>query len=76
MADLTYPEGPITMFLAGDDADVKAVVTRLGEDLGFEPVGAGTLTMARHLEPLALLGINLAVVQNLGRDIAFKLIRR
>jgi hypothetical protein len=64
------------MFIAGDDADAKAVASRLAEDLGFEPIDSGGLKVARFLEPLALLWVNLAVVQNLGRDIAFKLIRR
>ncbi len=76
MADSTYPEGPATMFIAGDDANAKAAVTRLAEDLGFEVVDSGPLLMARFLEPLAMLWIRLAIVQNLGRDIAFKLIRR
>jgi hypothetical protein len=31
---------------------------------------------ARYLEALAMLWIHLAVVQNLGRNIAFKLVRR
>ncbi len=76
MADPAYPDGPITMFLAGDDADAKAVVVRLARDLGFEPLDSGGLMAARYLEPLALLWIHPASVQNLGRDIAFKLIRR
>ena len=33
MADSAYPNGPISMFIAGDDADAKAVVSRLAEDL-------------------------------------------
>jgi NADPH-dependent F420 reductase len=76
MADPAYPNGPISMFIAGDDPDAKAVASRLAEDLSFEPVDSGGLAVARFLEPLALLWIHLAVVQNLGRDIAFRLIRR
>jgi predicted dinucleotide-binding enzyme len=76
MANPAYPGGPISMFIAGADADAKAVVSRLAEDLGFESVDSGGLTVARYLEPLAMLWIHLAMVQNLGRDIAFKLIRR
>ena len=64
------------MFIAGDDTEAKAVVTGLAGDLGFEAIDSGALTIARYLEPLALLWINLAMVQNLGRDIAFKLVRR
>jgi 8-hydroxy-5-deazaflavin:NADPH oxidoreductase len=76
MANTVYLDEPVTMFLAGDDAEAKTVVGRLAEELGFEAIDTGGLTMARYLEPLAMLWIHLAVVQNLGRDIAFKLIRR
>ena len=38
MADPIYPSGPIPTFIAGDDADAKAVVNRLAGDLGFEAV--------------------------------------
>ncbi len=76
MADPIYHGEPITMFICGDDTEAKAVVTRLAEDLGFEVVDSGALSVARYLEPLAMLWIHLAVVQKLGRDIAFKLVRR
>jgi predicted dinucleotide-binding enzyme len=65
-----------TMFYCGDDAAAKAVGARLAADLGFDPVDAGKLDQARLLEPLALLWIRLAYVQNQGRDIAFKLMKR
>ena len=64
------------MFLCGDDVEAKAMVTQLGEDLGFEMLDAGPLTIARLLEPLAMLWIPLAVFQSLGPDIAFTLQRR
>ena len=76
MADPIYQSERITMFICGDDARAKEIVTGLAEDLGFEVVDAGALTVARFLEPLAMLWVHLAVVQNLGRDIAFKLLRR
>ena len=65
-----------TMFLCGDDVEAKAMVTQLGEDLGFEMLDAGPLTIARLLEPLAMLWIYLAVFQGLGPGIAFTLQRR
>jgi hypothetical protein len=48
------------MFLCGNDADAKKVVTGLVAGLGFEPVDAGPLTQARYLEPLAMLWISMA----------------
>ena len=65
-----------TMFLCGDDVEAKAMVTQLGADLGFEMLNAGPLTIARLLEPLAMLWISLAYIQGLGPGIAFKLLRR
>jgi predicted dinucleotide-binding enzyme len=76
MADPIYHGERITMFIAGDNAEAKDIVTGLADDLGFEVVDAGDLTVARYLEPLAMLWIRLATVQKLGRDIAFKLLRR
>jgi predicted dinucleotide-binding enzyme len=64
------------MFVCGDDAARKPAVLRLAEDLGFEAVDAGDLTIARLLEPLAMLWIHLANRQKLGLDIAFGLLRR
>jgi predicted dinucleotide-binding enzyme len=64
------------MFLAGDDDAAKAVVLKLGEALGFEMVDAGGLGIARLLEPVAMLWVHLAFKRGIGRDFAFKLLRR
>ena len=76
MVDPIYHGERITMFICGDNAKSKDIVTGLAEDLGFEVVDAGDLTAARYLEPLAMLWVDLAVGQKLGRDVAFKLVRR
>ena len=76
MHDPRYGSQAATMFLCGDDVEAKAMVTQLGEALGFEMLDAGPLTIARLLEPLAMLWIHLAVFQGLGPDIAFTLQRR
>jgi hypothetical protein len=76
MAAPIYNGEPITMFICGDDEDAKASVAGLARDLGFEAVDVGPLHAARFLEPMALVWIQLAAVQGLGRDIAFKLVRR
>jgi predicted dinucleotide-binding enzyme len=65
-----------TLFYCGDNAEAKAVVARLGEEMGFEPVDSGPLKNARCLEPMALLWAQLAVPLGMGFDIAFKLVRR
>lgn len=76
MANPRYNGGAATMFLCGDDELAKAAVWQLAEELGFEPVDAGSLSAARHLENLALLWIHLAQVNGLGRNVAFRLVRR
>lgn len=76
MANPRYGDDSATMFYCGDDSAAKAVAARLAEDLGFEAVDAGSLSQARLLEPLALLWVHLAVKQRMGREIAFRLMRR
>ena len=49
----------IDAFVAGDDAEAKQAVLRLAEQIGFRPVDAGGLKMARALEGMALLNIQL-----------------
>jgi hypothetical protein len=76
MANPVYIGQPTMMPFCGDDALAKAAIYQLAEELGFEPVDAGGLTAARHLENLALFWIHLANVNGFGRDIAFRLLRR
>ena len=76
MADPVYPQGRAAMVLAGNDAAAKAVASALATDLGFEALELGGLEGARYLEPAAMLWIKLAIVQKLGRNVAFGLLRR
>jgi predicted dinucleotide-binding enzyme len=64
------------LFLCGDDTPSKRVVGELAADIGFDVVDIGSLANARMLENLALLWIELALRQELGPNIAFKLLRR
>lgn len=65
-----------TGFFCGDDRPAKAKVSGLIEETGLDPLDVGPLMMARYLEPLALLMINLGFNQRMGADIAFRLLRR
>jgi predicted dinucleotide-binding enzyme len=76
MENPRYSEGPATMFYCGDDTQAKSAAKTLAADLGFDPVDAGPLRIARLLEPYAMLWIHLAVGQKMGRDFAFRLMRR
>ncbi len=76
MENPAYGEGAATMLYAGDDGDAKSVAHQLAADLGFEPQDAGPLAASALLESLALLWITLAYPRGLGREIAFRLMRR
>lgn len=51
--------GPLDVFVAGDDGQAKALVSRFIESLGLRPMDAGPLPMARALENAALLQLGL-----------------
>ncbi|HLN09692.1 MAG TPA: NAD(P)-binding domain-containing protein [Xanthobacteraceae bacterium] len=70
-----FPAKPM-MPMASDDAEAKAIVAMLAEELGFEAIDAGALKAARLLEPLALFWIKQAYAQKFGRSFAFSLVRR
>lgn len=76
MADPIYNGEPATMFICGDDAEAKTVVSGLAADLGFDVADTGPLSTARYVEPLAMVWIHLAIVQKQGRQIAFKIVKR
>lgn len=76
MADPVYGDHKATLFYCGDDAGAKQQVGRLIADLGFEPVDAGPLRIARYIEPLAMLYIHLAVFEKWGGNCAFKIVKR
>jgi predicted dinucleotide-binding enzyme len=58
MANPAAAGGPVSIPLAGDDADAKARVAPLARALGFEPVDAGPLANARHIEHMAMLYVS------------------
>lgn len=76
MDDPAFPQGAASLFMAGDDADAKALTAELGKALGFESVDVGPLTQSRGLEALAWLWISMAVMHGYGREIAFNLVKR
>jgi hypothetical protein len=76
MANPLFGHQKASMFVCGDDADAKNVVCNLARDLGFEPCDCGLLRIARYLEPLAMLWIELAYTQGFGREFAFTLLKR
>jgi predicted dinucleotide-binding enzyme len=63
------------MFICGDDDDAKKVTAELVSQLGFETIDAGDLTLARLIEPYALIWIHLALRRGFGTNFAFGLLR-
>lgn len=76
MANPKYEGQAATLFYCGDDPKAKEVVRQLASDLDFDPVDAGPLSIARYLEPLAMLYIHLAIKQGWGSQSAFRIMRR
>jgi predicted dinucleotide-binding enzyme len=56
----------------GDDPDAKGLAARLIRDVGFDPVDAGPLRIARYLEPFTLLVAQLAYEGDGGPELAYR----
>jgi len=76
MADPAFASAKPVMFVAGDEPEGKRVVLDLVAALGFEAFDVGELSLARLLEPYAMLWIHLMARRKFGRQFAFGLLRR
>ena len=56
----------------GDDQQAKHVAAKLIKDVGFEPLDAGPLRIARYAEPFALLVAQLAYEGTEGPELAYR----
>ncbi|AQT79414.1 dinucleotide-binding enzyme [Mycolicibacterium litorale] len=74
MAHPVFDADPV-MFVCADDPAAKDVVIQLVAGLGFDPVDIGDLSLARLLEPFALLWIHLALRCGFGTDFGFATLR-
>lgn len=64
-----------SQLFCGDDATAKAQVAGLITELGFEPVDAGPLRVARYLEPFGMLSGVLAYETDQGPEWAYRCAR-
>jgi predicted dinucleotide-binding enzyme len=71
-----YGNDVADMVLCGNHAEDKRVVKKLAEDCGFNVYDIGGLDKEPTTEQAALLWGSLAFGAGLGRDIAFKVLRR
>lgn len=76
MVDPQFPDGPPDMFLCGNDAEAKRVVTGLCNELGWPSVfDIGGIDGARQLEELAMLWIRVGFLSR-NWNAAFRLLRK
>jgi len=61
-----------TLIYCGDDRRAKDVAARLIRDVGFEPLDAGPLRIARYTEPFTLLIAQLAYEGDRGPEVAYR----
>jgi predicted dinucleotide-binding enzyme len=61
-----------SLIYCGDDARSKRVAAKLIRDVGFEPLDAGPLRIARYTEPFTLLIAQLAYEGAKGPELAYR----
>jgi predicted dinucleotide-binding enzyme len=61
-----------SLVYCGDDANSKAIAAKLIRDVGFDPVDAGPLRIARYTEPFAMLIAQLAYEGLGGPELAYR----
>ena len=64
------------MLIAGDDPAAKQNVSKLAEELGWQPIDAGPLSSALHLEHMTLLWIKMARVAGRGPNFVWAMLER
>ena len=75
MIDPQFPGGPPTMFICGNDAVAKAMVTGLLTELGWETADMGAVEAARAIEPLCMLWLIPGFTQGQWAH-AFKMLKK
>lgn len=77
LANVRYGDQVADMFMAGGSGAAKATVRDLVKAVGFaDAIDLGGDEKVPILEGFALVWIDLAIFQKMGRGIAFKLLRR
>jgi 8-hydroxy-5-deazaflavin:NADPH oxidoreductase len=61
-----------SLVYCGEEPDSKGIAAKLIRDVGFDPVDAGPLTIARYTEPFALLVAQLAYEGKGGPELAYR----
>lgn len=61
-----------SLVYCGDHRQSKSVAAELIRDVGFDPIDAGPLSIARYTEPFALLVAQLAYAGESGPELAYR----
>jgi predicted dinucleotide-binding enzyme len=61
-----------SLVYCGDDSHSKEIAAKLIQDIGFEPLDAGPLRIARYTEPLATLVAEIAYGGDKGPELAYR----
>lgn len=75
MINPQFPGGPPDMFLCGNDAGAKKIVSQICEAFGWGVVDIGGIVASRYLEPMCMTWV-LYGVRNSSWNHAFKLLRK
>ena len=70
-----FPGGPPDMFICGNEASAKAVVTEILTAFGWSTIDVGGIGGARLLEPMCILWVQYGMQTNSWNH-AFKLLRK
>jgi hypothetical protein len=75
MVSPSFPGGPPDMFICGDDADAKRVVTEINTAFGWSTIDVGGIDGARLLEPMCILWV-VHGIRSGSWNHAFKLLKK
>jgi predicted dinucleotide-binding enzyme len=75
MINPQFPGGPPDMFLCGNDADAKKIVTQICEAFGWGVVDIGGIDCSRYLEPMCMTWV-LYGIRTSSWNHAFKMLRK
>ncbi|MFL5322424.1 MAG: NADPH-dependent F420 reductase [Myxococcaceae bacterium] len=72
----TFPGGPPTMFVGGNDAGAKKQLEGILKDFGWEMADLGGIEASRWLEPMCMAWVAYAMVNGGTWNHAFKLLKK
>jgi 8-hydroxy-5-deazaflavin:NADPH oxidoreductase len=79
LEDSSYPgydDLKPVMTIAGNDRAAKEIVSDLCQQLGWEPLDTGDISMSLHLEHMTLLWIKMARMQGRGANFVWAMLAR